>query len=1333
MSAIIYSDWVQPHHLLVFCQNGEVFTVNTSTPNEPTKTHWSKTADNLLAVCRANADEYLLLHGDPNGISVSVWSKISRQSITRFLLSSSLSFVAPHWAVCSDDILTNVVVASGNQIHCFKRIAHSDQWHKPWSKSLTTHAAITLRFDKAAHVVAVWQDDNTTSYYLDADDGSLLTHLPGQPARCHWVNADGSAMFHCSQYEQEWHLQLRLPGQGPFEVFNTLLPTPFPTHVSASKDLRTVLMISQCRDIFWFCLDEHEVYRLDPPQAELAHLSPLEGEQFVAFDVQGQYQIFTLTPKLLDLVAPVECLAPHWPTKTINRDHLNLCHSFNNHISGDPETIPYEQLKEKNRPTTLITAHWLAQWYYALDDDDTEQELDILVSALSIAYPIYGRFKNTPLEDWIDFADTLSERVIRQQIAILDLTGAQVKHTDSALLAIYGVESPIYHQFNQQGLNVSLARIYFRQSALETFNDITEAAPRATPLMEQYYVAMDAAFECQRFEFCLELGQNAMNLQQRILCHLADDKLIAYVNVFTWQINRIISKAAKKTQQLDLALSSIQQAVAAYKTTTKFEASKGIMDHSLIVNELIAESKTLMALNRGVEAQEVLQEAATYPNLPEDCQRHLKLAMAEVQSKITGDDKHLFASGILFSNESEAEEFILIMDNAISGALCDKQRARAGSIVSSVFSDQRLAEIAQWPDSEDLVAALQKVKHYMLVTLVASAQSEDDHNKYSQLKNELRQLANSDSPYALKARGYFWAEFLALYNQGLSTACVSFTSFVKKPGVELDVDQEHWTQSTEYLADIIKANELKTFIDNASIVAKMVDCSPLQKLEGAAKVLFRFFKHLLALSTQHIHHKTPQELLIENAIQKSETESLLLTLVTLSQKLPEHKSFWLSTLAQLKRTWDFSGLRAQQQLEMFRYRQMLPPQDCDAIEQLTARLSLRLLSEKQRPTMDKAHQHLLALLLPLRNKQIKQLMPSADNQHAELLLLDTIALSTRDNTMLSASIYQLDNQWHAHIADEVLDIQSVKTYGLSLETKPGISELSAEISSIKNTGRELTEAILPKPLLEKVPLCLGVRSTSGLHGIPLESLPIPHQDGEQTSQWLAEKTVTALLTDDNQGLAHVQSRMEFESVTVIADPYYAPGIKRLPGTAAEAAGIKSTLETAGLKPTLWTDTDAHRHHFLSLDGIDAPELLHIATHGHTDHKTSTYSWLALSRCDHNNEPLTPSVGFYDISLMDLRRTKLVVLSACATHGGKHTMGESVTSLAWAFKSAGVTAVIGTRWPVSDLASVLFWQKFYDALAQGDSIAESLRQARLFLINSEQWHHPVYWAPYQLIV
>ena len=93
---------------------------------------------------------------------------------------------------------------------------------------------------------------------------------------------------------------------------------------------------------------------------------------------------------------------------------------------------------------------------------------------------------------------------------------------------------------------------------------------------------------------------------------------------------------------------------------------------------------------------------------------------------------------------------------------------------------------------------------------------------------------------------------------------------------------------------------------------------------------------------------------------------------------------------------------------------------------------------------------------------------------------------------------------------------------------------------------------------------------------------------------------------------------------------------------------------------------------------------------------------------------------------------LVVLSACQSGLGKLVRGEGMIGLTRAFMYAGTPSVIASLWSVADESTSVLMDEFYKYLIKENlGKTESLRKAKVSLINSKKYSHPFYWAPFIL--
>ncbi|MGP1383496.1 MAG: CHAT domain-containing protein [Thainema sp.] len=199
---------------------------------------------------------------------------------------------------------------------------------------------------------------------------------------------------------------------------------------------------------------------------------------------------------------------------------------------------------------------------------------------------------------------------------------------------------------------------------------------------------------------------------------------------------------------------------------------------------------------------------------------------------------------------------------------------------------------------------------------------------------------------------------------------------------------------------------------------------------------------------------------------------------------------------------------------------------------------------------------------------------------------------------------------------------------------------------------------------------------------------------------------------------------------------------RLEGSAQEVAAIQPLL---GNDAVVLTEARATEN---ALKQVQGPNILHLATHGFFfEDESVSLTEIGNQAAIQVENPLLRSglalAGFnqresdgedgvltaLEVAGLNLRGTRLVVLSACETGLGDIANGEGVYGLQRAFVIAGAESQMMSLWQVSDRRTADLMQQYYERLSQGEGRSESLRQVQLAALENPTYSHPYYWAAF----
>jgi CHAT domain-containing protein len=170
---------------------------------------------------------------------------------------------------------------------------------------------------------------------------------------------------------------------------------------------------------------------------------------------------------------------------------------------------------------------------------------------------------------------------------------------------------------------------------------------------------------------------------------------------------------------------------------------------------------------------------------------------------------------------------------------------------------------------------------------------------------------------------------------------------------------------------------------------------------------------------------------------------------------------------------------------------------------------------------------------------------------------------------------------------------------------------------------------------------------------------------------------------------------EVQSVMAVEDPA-ADTPERLSAVARETRAIQEELADV----EVLHGSEATKARVLA--GLKAHDVGHFACHGSSDTVNPRRSGLSLAGSDR--------LLLEDLESSDVQ-TRLVVLSACETAVIGTQLPDEVVGLPSAFVAAGVDAVVGSMWSVTDVSTSLVMSGFYRHWRRGLHPAQALRSAQ----------------------
>jgi len=297
-----------------------------------------------------------------------------------------------------------------------------------------------------------------------------------------------------------------------------------------------------------------------------------------------------------------------------------------------------------------------------------------------------------------------------------------------------------------------------------------------------------------------------------------------------------------------------------------------------------------------------------------------------------------------------------------------------------------------------------------------------------------------------------------------------------------------------------------------------------------------------------------------------------------------------------------------------------------------------------------------------------------------------------------------------------------------------LARIAKAVSS--NLERGAPEAEI-RPLLARLHEWL-VRPVSAFLGAPEHPLVIV-ADGEIASipfAALLNPRDGRYLIEDHPirfavSLREARRISRFESgggVLIVDDPAFNPRefplLTPLQHTHAEVRSVRANY----VDPLVLQGPRATREAITK--AFERATIIHFAGHAVFDDDRPERSYLLVAPS--RGLPTSSRLTAADVAQLDLRKARLVVLSACRTIGGRPTRSGGFTGVAGALLAGGAGGVVGSTWAVDDAATVPLMAEFHRAYRARMGGPRALRDAQLALIrsNQEALRNPAAWGGFR---
>ena len=161
--------------------------------------------------------------------------------------------------------------------------------------------------------------------------------------------------------------------------------------------------------------------------------------------------------------------------------------------------------------------------------------------------------------------------------------------------------------------------------------------------------------------------------------------------------------------------------------------------------------------------------------------------------------------------------------------------------------------------------------------------------------------------------------------------------------------------------------------------------------------------------------------------------------------------------------------------------------------------------------------------------------------------------------------------------------------------------------------------------------------------------------------------------------------------------------------------------------------NATKRQFVSLSG-QFP-IVHLATHAIANDTNLLGTYIEFYGLKNDLDTIH-RLYEQEIYTLDMKDSRLVILSACETGDGLLVNGEGILSLSRAFSYAGCKSVVTSLWKADEISTSFICRRLHYYLQKGLAIDVSLQKSKMDYLETkeveERYKNPAYWANLVLI-